>query len=874
MGVVKCRMCGSMTFTGETPRGDLGTTLKCSECGELHDVSPAAARDTFAARADEAIQQLIRESYGDPPPTRRTVLARVAPGPLDATATAARVAPAQPDPAPAPTRVVRCAPLHMHRCPTCHTNETCDQDCTISIVPAHLAFTPTRQAVTVISAVGAFSLCAACKAAAVVPKARPLESFWAIPDACIALVTELATKFVGVRIIDSDGRGVAVCGYCRGERIVKEDGGFDDFEHYPRASPPARAQPSPAPPRPLSKSRAPPEGMQADAGRSARARPPVKSSRHPIGVAASHPPDATPAEQLPTPTLRALRVAMDGTRLLYKTPVPGPVWGHLSISDTFQVDLPGEPILFERQGRIDAEAPTIKWIAREGGAWLRMYRADHANELTGNYPVELQIHGLACNSARDGLAAIERVREGVERFVWTERPPEPGMGMTDVAIDMLVTYTRCHQRRFRVACRHWRRKETFSTARRRLRAGLARVQARSRAKASAWIELEVFRSGHGDRIGQMYSTRARKDSLRLLTETRGRHITGRTMYLGKDPQLKIYEKDRHKSRDLPLAQTRWREAGWNGNERVIRIETSVTRNWLAKNQIVSRPALGTLLALRQRRPWIFAPVKASTETLQRLAGPAGLPWGQIVEWLPTMTHELLGRFRMTDRHSTIKRISDRPSSPLWMAAHEGVERWNRRLRDEYGVAPEDWATGEIMALARRYSKDRAEKRLEKAIVDWHTHVAHEKHDVSSAAAVSVVNEHLVHGETRTPIDVLNKARDLRVKRLNLRPSEWGYAGKPIEPGESPQDVTRALERSRALELLLPVLQTLDGTPAGDLVAKAMREIEFGAAAAPPPLDVAANDPQPDADPPVKKIPRGGTMDVPEYPPDPWKGRKR
>ena len=535
------------------------------------------------------------------------------------------------------------------------------------------------------------------------------------------------------------------------------------------------------------------------------------------------------------PSLRALRVAVDKTRLLYEQGIPPTVWERLVTDSTFTIDTPGEPLVFERKGVVDAEATRMEWLAQ--GAWVRMHRADVANRLVGKASLDLEVHGLACSSSRDGLAAIEAIRLALERFVWMGAPlpaGDPGVGVTDLCADIEV-------------------------------AGNVK-------SASEWIERDIYRSGNIDRIVAAFSTRARKESIRVTSTSLGSVVKGRTAYLGSAPRLMIYEKDKHtRARDLPLVHERWREQGWDGESRVVRIEMRVTREWLAKNEIV-------LDGHPRTDPNRAIPLGEEHEPTIRLAGPSGLSWTGMVEWLPTLFRELLGRFRMTDRHDPAKRVSRRRTAPFWRAALDGVDHWDHRLSREYGVAPEDWAAGEIMALARRYSKDRAERRLERAAVDWHTSLAHDEPDVSLPTAVAIVADHVLRAETRTATEALDQARELRIRRLNLRRSEHGYHGKP-PPERPPMPPPVADERNRTLELLLPLLEQFEGTAAGDRLAEAMRAIEQGtrpaAAPEPPPEDLGPIVHPPVTPPPTPRTPpKAGDFAVPEYPPDPWYERKR
>lgn len=587
-------------------------------------------------------------------------------------------------------------------------------------------------------------------------------------------------------------------------------------------------------------------------------------------------------ERMPAPPLRVLRVAVDGTRLLYRTPIPAVVWERLVTDSEFALSLPGEPVLFERRGLVDAEATRMLWTS-ELGVRLEIYHPDEVDVQAGRYAVNVHMQGLLCSSSRDGIAAIDRVRPAIERYLYGEQElpaSDSGIGVTAVCADLEV-------------------------------GGPTDL-------ASAWIEEEVFRGARMDEWPTMWRTRARRTSVKADTiyedfeedveiprmvdgapqievrkiRHKGSRKGGRTTYFGTDPELKIYEKDRHtKARDLPLVKARWREAGWDGESRVIRIEWTVTRDWLSKNQIIpaGQPLPGTYPALRPLRPCVLvAPPLGPSPGVKRLAGPAGLPWAAVVEWIPSLAFELSDRFTMTDlsdtkRDGTPKRPERRRTHPMWELLQSSLVTWSKDLAASYGVAMEDWATGEIMSTARRYTKERAERRAETSLLEWWSHVVNERPDIGIASAAAIITEKILHRETSTPIDILEKRVALRQRRVNLRPSDWGYGGKPIEREPIPEPV--AAERNRVMDLLGPLLESLDGTHAGDLVARALHAIERGELPPRPPepppdppgvepvaLD-APEEPPPPPPPPVRQAEQG-RLPVGPYDPDPWRDKRR
>lgn len=458
---------------------------------------------------------------------------------------------------------------------------------------------------------------------------------------------------------------------------------------------------------------------------------------------------------------------------------------------------PGEPITFEREGKPKADAVRIVWHSKAGGARLVTMHPEHGNRKSGHYHADLHVQGWACSSSRDGLAAIDGIRGAVERYLWPGVPtdslvtPETqGEGMMDLCVDFEIG-------------RGW-----------------------ELPKASQWIDREVFCFGKVDAFGARFATRASKreqtaqvSKLKLEAKTlpvlfRGGPVTGRTGTLGKSPRLMIYEKDKHhprtqslsaSGRDLPVVKEQWKARGWDGESRVIRLEFSVTRNWLAKNDIVRIDHTGGV-------------------TTMRLAGPTGMTWPAMVEWLPSILATLLVRFRMKDRLSR-KRLDRRDDAPLWKAAFRAARDWNARLAREHGMAREDWATGAIMSRARKMSKEMAERRFEGASVDLHTHLAHESPDVSLPTVIAAAVDRIVRGESfLTPEQLADRVRARR-ERLNLTPARYGFKGKPPPP--TPPTQPTMLERERVLELIAAELDANEGTRTGDVLAKLLKAIEAG-----------------------------------------------
>lgn len=430
------------------------------------------------------------------------------------------------------------------------------------------------------------------------------------------------------------------------------------------------------------------------------------------------------------PELRPLRAGLDWANLLFDAPISRGRWLELAAAESLELVTPHGPLTLSRSGPVRrGEVDSLAWSG--DGLLVRAVSPERYALDPASHAARVDVQGLWCSTASDGLAAVEGARAAVASALWPERAAVPCVGgRLDLFCDVEV------------------------------RAPLER--------GAEWVEREVFRSGNADRIFAGFVTRANEKSRALTTalavealrEGRarehkdhepGRYLggarLGRTRVLGRDPRVMSYEADKDPSRDKALVRDRWRERGWSGETRVIRTEVRVSRDWFTDNEL-----------------------ELENGARVRLAGSGGLSWDEVRPHLPAIARALLLRTRETDVRDRTARLDRRRSSPLWLANLEGFEVWSARLAA--GELPDWSAVPELVSRRRVTSIERATRRAELAIAELWTHARADRpettpHDVGAAVGAAIWD-----GAALSPVDALDARarRTATVCALPLPPS--------------------------------------------------------------------------------------------------------
>lgn len=409
------------------------------------------------------------------------------------------------------------------------------------------------------------------------------------------------------------------------------------------------------------------------------------------------------------PALRALRTAVDWLNLFVDTPCPG--WSKIREADSLLLDLPGGELSLERtsgRGRLDSGNAIFS------GHGLRVALTDpeRADRSRGVYHGAISVQGLACSTAHDGLAAVDRLVAAIQSTVWgDESELRTVPGRVDVCTDVEVC--------------------TDADA------------------AVAWWDREVYAFGNLDDACSLFSTRARPKRKKLASSG-GSAVTGarlvgdrraRTLYVGRDPQLRIYPKSRDPQRDTALVKQRWEEAGWQGETEVLRVETQVSREWLSAQRLVMENG--------------------------EAFDVSALSWDELRPWLPELAREALSRHRHTDYSAKRARSRERPSSRLWSTIGASVDRWDAQLARREGYdSPREWrGVGELLSIARSTSEVRLTRTIESAAARLHLAAASRGEVVGPAELAWQVVDTAMRGEGVHKLEKLDDIRAEYARRM-------------------------------------------------------------------------------------------------------------
>lgn len=446
---------------------------------------------------------------------------------------------------------------------------------------------------------------------------------------------------------------------------------------------------------------------------------------------------------------RVLRTALDWLTHLYSLPVCDEVWQQLVVAEFFpDVHAPGGALCAKRRGAPDGNASRL--VFNGDGIYIAIYNP--ASPPKGSqYPVEVQYQGRLLSTGDSGLDAVPFVCAALEAILFPGRADDVAEhrrpGRFDLAMDVVFEG--------------------------------------SHARASEWIERDFFAAGDVDRACEVMTTRVRKKSRkqvasvvansgparadRAQTQMLGTQASGRTWYYGA--QWYGYEKDKHDdaSTDLEVVKETWRRLGWNGRDRVLRLEWRVRRDWLANNCVAVWPHEDA----EGLKPDLVALDK--------------LEWSGFVGWLPYVARALVTRMRHTDRRDATGRVFERRSSRLWRAAEAAARSWLPVPDPMQG-----WGVAAIKTVQRAVTEARARKRFATSIADLRA-----VRSVDRPMDIAVREATLYEcGESPIAPDVLEQREARTARRLGLAPpitlAEWHVLAEQ-----------RRLERGAELSRVIP-----------------------------------------------------------------------
>lgn len=450
------------------------------------------------------------------------------------------------------------------------------------------------------------------------------------------------------------------------------------------------------------------------------------------------------------PPLRPLRAGLDWANLLFDRALERRHWQELCELEALELEIPGGKLSLPRSGgRPRGDVDSLAWSGE--GLLVRAVSPERYAADPAAHSARVDVQGLWCSGSMDGLRAVEGARVAVERALWPDGRAVPCVGgRMDLFCDVEV-----------------------------------QVDERT---GSMWVEREVFRSGNQDRIFAAFATRASERKFELTTTNdlrrlregwrearekereRANHTTrfiggpnvGRTRVLGRDPRMMTYEADRDPSRDKTIVRERWRSAGWNGENRVIRTECRVSRDWFVDNEL-----------------------ELENGERLRLAGEGGLSWADVVRHLPAIARAMLTRTRETDVRDRSRHVKDRRSSPLWQANFAGVDAWAARLNAGVFVEWDDAPA--IVSRRRALSIERATKRAELATAELYAHAWAANRELNAGDVALSVGGAMYEGDSLTRVEKL----DDRARRTAV------VCGLPVPPSVSWLEQQRQAARARA-----------------------------------------------------------------------------
>jgi hypothetical protein len=382
-------------------------------------------------------------------------------------------------------------------------------------------------------------------------------------------------------------------------------------------------------------------------------------------------------------------------------------WGRISGAESLVLDTSdGELPIVRTSGR----GKSGDSLAIFSGHGLRIALRDPAvaDRAAGLYHGAISVQGLACSTSLDGLQAADALIASVQSNVWGEgSDPRMIPGRVDICTDVEVQS--------------------------------------DPAVAVDWWEREVYAFGNVSDACRNISTRARSRGKKLACTVTNASIVGerdaRTLYLGKDPKLRIYPKCRDPNRDVAIVKARWDSVGWSGETEVLRIENQVSREWLCAQRLVMENG--------------------------EAVDVDAMSWAELRPWLPELAREALSRHRHTDYSDTRSRGRQRKDSQLWRTALSSVDAWERRIcaRDGYRDVREWRGVGELLSIARTTSEMRMTRLIESAAARLHlAHAARGSVAGPAEIAYQVVDSAL-RGEGVHQVEKLDTIRAEYARRM-------------------------------------------------------------------------------------------------------------
>lgn len=308
------------------------------------------------------------------------------------------------------------------------------------------------------------------------------------------------------------------------------------------------------------------------------------------------------------------RGAIDWLRALNRHAVPDETWSALAARKyNWTIGArTAHAITLERAGTTSETAHQMLWIAP--GIRIAL-RAGSRLDDRHPYAVEVDFQGALLSTSRHGVEPIDALLPILHRDLYAESYGDLGgthhwtPGRTDLAADVAVL-------------------------------GPDR---------DSWVERALFHSGNYSSTAADFAGHSRKQSAHgasaswvNVDDSRGLGSApgGRTFYLGRDPMLRIYERDKHKGGDWEQLAPTLEAAGFKPREeRLVRVEFEIKRKWIM--QQTDGKIEGRDLTLAD---WLAS--------------------------IPSLWAEMFRRTKHTEGSNS--RPSDRPASEFWKAAADAI----------------------------------------------------------------------------------------------------------------------------------------------------------------------------------------------------------